>query len=652
MSENNFSFNYGGKAFDTIEMQKIASKSGNIVTLDYILPDGLKITRIETSYPEYDACEFVTFFENTSDKPSEIISDIRDCDCDLPLAGGREYKFTAYIPDKAKATRVYSPKGSTWEADEFFCDADTYGGNNFANHIYVGQTKKYSNCGGRSSDGKAPFFDVFTENGGIIVAVGWSGQWNCEITRDFDFVNVKSGIENTHFRLFPHEKLRTSSAVIMNYSGERVDGHNKWRRLVKHHFSLIGKQGRGDNIPVCAGFWGGMADNDIIKRLNIIKENEIPFECVWMDAGWYGGDAVGESPDEFEGDWASHTGDWRVNTAHPNGLVDIAEAIHKNGMKFLLWFEPERVIKGTPVFLEHPEYFITLENENNSLLNLGNDDAWQYCFDMLSEKISALGLDCMRQDFNFRPLPYWCSADAEDRQGITEIKYIIGLYRLWDELLKKFPSLIIDNCASGGNRIDIETLRRSVPLWRSDMACPANYPTEYNQLHNVSFASWMPYSGTSTGRVYGQYQSRSAYAGALTTNYTFSSRDDFGADGEKVHSLKAAIEEYKKVREYFYADIYPLSEITTANDIWFAVQYNRPEKSDGIVQIFKRENSRGITYGYRLRGLNPDKKYVFTDADGGEEITLDGKFLAENGFEVTIREQRKAKLYFYSEKSE
>lgn len=86
--------------------------------------------------------------------------------------------------------------------------------------------------------------------------------------------------------------------------------------------------------------------------------------------------------------------------------------------------------------------------------------------------------------------------DADDRKGITEIKHIMGLYRLWDALLERFPHLIIDNCASGGRRIDIETLRRSVPLWRSDAQCSANYPPEWAQVHNMTFSVWMPYSGT------------------------------------------------------------------------------------------------------------------------------------------------------------
>ena len=116
--------------------------------------------------------------------------------------------------------------------------------------------------------------------------------------------------------------------------------------------------------------------------------------------------------------------------------------------------------------------------------------------------IEKLNIDCYRQDFNFQPLEYWRNNDASDRRGITEIKHINGLYKLLDALLDKFPNLLIDNCASGGRRIDIETLRRSIPLWRSDLMCPANYDIEATQCHNLSYNMWIPYSGTSSGRLY------------------------------------------------------------------------------------------------------------------------------------------------------
>jgi hypothetical protein len=67
-----------------------------------------------------------------------------------------------------------------------------------------------------------------------------------------------------------------------------------------------------------------------------------------------------------------------------------------------------------------------------------------------------------RNDFNMDPLPYWRAADAPDRQGITEIRYVEGLYAMWDEIRAKTSGTVPDDCASGGRRIDLEMCIRSI----------------------------------------------------------------------------------------------------------------------------------------------------------------------------------------------
>ena len=90
----------------------------------------------------------------------------------------------------------------------------------------------------------------------------------------------------------------------------------------------------------------------------------------------------------------------------------------------------------------------------------------------------------------------------------------------------------------GGRRIDIETLRRSIPLWRSDYQCTANYDIEASQCHNQTFNLWMPYSGTSTGRPYDEYRVRSPYTAAMTTNYSWAEMESFCDTEEKVEFIK------------------------------------------------------------------------------------------------------------------
>ena len=643
-----FSFKLGGmNAWDSDYKSEVTSV-GNEVTTVYLFDGGIKITNIAKKYDKFGAYEWVNYIENTSEQPSEIISDLWDCDCTLPLKYEENRKWEAYFPETKTATKVYAPTGSVWSKTEFSCDIDTIRDNCRINHIYPGDTKEYSASGGRSSEERAPFFNVHKDGEGYILALGWTGQWKAEISRANDSVTFKSKIEDTFFRLMPGEKLRTSSVVIMPYKCDVADSHNKWRRLVKEHFSLIGKEGRDQNGPLCAGIWGGMKTQSVLNRIETIKKNALPFEYIWMDAGWYGIDTK-PTPDEFEGDWGCHTGDWRVSPlVHPQGLKDVSKAVHDAGMKFLLWFEPERVIRTTPTAVAHPEYFLSNDNPNddNRLLNLGNEEAWQYCFETLSRLIDELNIDCYRQDFNFSPLAYWRKNDDPDRKGITEIKHINGMYRLWDELLKKFPHLIIDDCASGGRRIDIETLRRSIPLWRSDLYCPANYDIEGSQCHNQSFNLWMPYSGTGSGLEYDEYRIRSAYAAALACQYPWTEKEPFCDTEEKVNFIKKYTEEYLKVRPYFSEDFYPLTEQNEKLDVWCAMQFNRPRKNDGIIEVFRRENSPYETVCFMLRGLDETADYLFTDADGGE-FTLSGKELSQNGLKITVPEKRRAKIYFY-----
>ena len=647
-NEKIFNFKLDNKNIWEVDYKLDIEEKKNTTIRTYNFLGGIKVTNIIKRYEMYNAYEWVNYYENTGDIPTDIISDLWDCYCTLPMKHEESKGKTAYLPDINEETKIYTPNGSTSALNDFECNPDEQKGNKYVNHIYPGQTKRYSTSGGRSSDGHAPFFNINKGGMGYVFAIGWSGQWMCEVEREEDSIHFRSKIENTYFRIMPGEKFRASSIVIMPYEGDFYDANNKWRRMVKEEFSLIGRDGREQHGPLCTSIWGGMKSSSILERLDAINKNKLPFEYIWMDAGW-SGISTKPSPDEYEGDWFTRVGDWRVSPLiHPGGLKDVSKTIHDMGMKFLLWFEPERGRRNNPVAIEHPEYFLSGNNPNNPnrLLNLGDKNAWNYCFNTISELIEQIGIDCYRQDFNFAPLEYWNRNDDPDRMGITEIKHINGMYALWDALLEKFPNLIIDNCASGGRRIDIETLRRSVPLFRSDFQCPANYHEKGSQCHHMNYNMWMPYSGNGGGRIYDEYRIRSAYASSLTTNYFYSEKESYCDTPEKVNFMKKYTEEYLRVRPYFSEDFYPLTEYSEKEDVWCAMQFDRPAEDDGIIQVFKRENSPYETARFFLRGIDINKQYLFTDIDEGEFV-ISGKELKENGLLLKISEKRKAKIYFY-----
>ena len=186
-------------------------------------------------------------------------------------------------------------------------------------------------------------------------------------------------------------------------------------------------------------------------------------------------------------------------------------------------------------------------------------------------------------------------------------------------------------------------LRRSIPLWRSDLECPANFPVCGVQAHHISFNLWMPYSGSGSGRLYDTYRMRSAYDGSMTTNYCYSQRNDFGGDPEKLAWLRKYVEEARKVQPYFSEDFYPLTEVSDKEDVWSAAQFNRPENGDGIVQVFRRDAAPYTECEFTLRGLENDMTYIFTDADTDETTEQKGG----EALRVRMPEKHLAKIFFY-----
>ena len=244
------------------------------------------------------------------------------------------------------------------------------------------------------------------------------------------------------------------------------------------------------------------------------------------------------------------------------------------------------------------------------------------------------------------PLPYWRKNDAPDRRGITEILHINGLYRLWDALLAEFPHLLIDNCASGGRRIDIETLCRSMPLWRSDAQCPANHSSMITQCHALTFPQWLPYSGTGAGRECEGYRLRSAYAPALSFTHFYYENKPYCANEEQCASLQRYLAEFCRVRPYLSEDFYPLTAHGTQNDIWCAVQYDRPTEHDGVILAYRRENSPFDRATLPMKAVDPTATYRFTDVNG-VSFTVDGEKLAVDGLVLILPQKRMSNVLFY-----
>lgn len=569
-------------------------------------------------------------FENLGERDTGRLSRICDLD-DVFCFEEDVFHPACRLPETF--LRVWNMAGSTCSDEDFFPSARP---------LFHGKSLDYGAPRGRSSEETAPFFDLNRGEEGVILAIGWSGQWFCSFERGRKDVRVRAGIPDLSFYLRPGEKIRTASVLVLPYSAGQDAAHNALRAVMRARMPAAL---RGRQLPLSFFAWGGATTEHMLKEISFVRENKLPYEALWIDAGWYGTSKL-SCDNAFEGDWNMHTGDWRVNPLHhPDGLKEVAAAAKEAGLEVILWMEPERVVTGTPHFAAHPEMYLrTRWAVNENMLNLGRKDAEDYFVDTVSRFVEELGISCLRQDFNMDPLPLWRENDEEGRQGLTQIKHIAGLYSAWDRLLEKYPNLYIDNCASGGRRIDIETLRRSVPLWRSDSNCVFDVPPETMQNHNEGLSWWVPCAGLSAGRKRdGIARVRSAHAAALVSEY-YCEEESFPR-GEEAEEIRGQLEEYLRVRPLISTDYYPVFGFGRDNLCWAGWQYHDPERDEGFLAAFRRSECLCDRAVVSLRAVDPAAEYEVTEEGKGAKV-CSGKALSK-GMRLTIGEKGGSLLLRY-----
>ena len=574
---------------------------------------GLKLSCESEVFADFPAVEWIIKLRNEGIEDTPILKDVNSLDVQLTRKEGGE--FVLHHALGSDASRMdFAPLNTP---------------------LPPSKQLRLAPVGGRSSNTLAfPFFNIEAVGEGVMFGIGWSGQWAAEFLRDEGrSLRIRAGMEFLHLKLHEKEEIRTPRIMLLFWRGnDRMRGHNLLRRfLLAHHTPQ--KDGTPMLGPLACNGGSGMFD----EANRATEENQIALakryrqygldtEYFWIDAGW------------FEGRWPNGVGNWFVRKdGFPKGLRPVSNALRAMGLGLILWFEPERVYRGTWIDRKHPDWVLRLPGNPNGLLDLGNPEARCWLTEHVSEMIESEGIDIYRQDFNMDPLPFWRRADETDRQGITEIRHIEGLYTFWDDLLSRHPGLIIDNCASGGRRIDLETTSRSIPLWRTDYQYfePNGY-----QSHTYGLSLYLPCSGTGSG-YQDAYSFRSSMNSALILGW------DIYAQGFPVDQARRLIAEYKRIRHLFHGDFYPLTAHSTSDDVWISYQFHREDLGQGMFLTFRRPKSPYLTARLRLGGLNPQARYELHFEDTDERRTLTGEELSK-GIDVTIEESPGSLLVTYN----
>jgi len=537
---------------------------------------GLVATWRAEVFHDWPAMEFRWIFTNEGKTPSKPLTHVEALDLNANL-GNRPF------------TVLHSFGGSAART----MDDPNLG---FALKEANGGVTILSGNAGRSSDRDLPFFLVHARNPdeGIFIGVGWSGQWKATIdgSKSKQGLHITTEMPDMNLALPPGEKILSPSILLGAYQGGMSKGSNTLRRLLyAKYVPLLG--GEKPPAPVSWNSWftfeNGISESLLEKQADGAAQAGIEYFCI--DAGW------------FEGEFPNGVGNWTVDkNKFPRGLGPIGDYVAKKGMKLGLWFEPERVGPNTQLVREHPEWV------HGDLVDLGNKDAREWIFAMMKSFIDEGHVRWIRFDFNTAPLPNWNATDAPDQRGLTQIRHVLGLYELLDRLMKDYPDLLIEGCASGGRRIDLETIKRSHTFWKSDETASLLVM----RFHETGGNTFLPgvLLNTNLFPKNVPFDVQSIFGGPLGLRC-----DWMKLDAKSLDRITKEITLYKKLRSLLNEDYYPL--IPQSRDLtnWVGWQFDDPARGEGYIVVLRPDASPYPLAGIALRGLDPGATYTLTPLD-------------------------------------
>ena len=618
LTSNNFPFTFkvDGKEFNPEEWERLPTLEDYETDSDrktdeiaFVSKDGLKVTIEATLFRENPTCQWTVYIKNTGNGNSGVISDFYALDSSFSTGDAE----------------VYYSMGSDTAASDF----------SLIKKSLTSFARKFSGNEGKPTEKYLPYFNINGENGGIILGIGWTGQWAASLSEKDGMTDISVKQEHFEAYLLPGEEVRSPLVSVSFYDNENpLKGFNIFRNWITDCVYPENVAQDVYTVMEVAGPMSTRTSDEIIEILDSFDDSVYAdTDAFWMDAGWY----------EYNEGWYDGVGNWTVDTSrYDNGISELSGYAKEKGLGHVLWYEPERVFPGTQfhnIGAEHDEWLI-YGSGDNIMWNLANEDAFTYYCEYLLNSMKENGVTIYRQDFNFAPLEYWQNADKDfydGRTGICENHYVTNLYRFLDYLTENIDGLIIDNCASGGKRLDLEMTYRSIPFWRSDYNCAVHYNLfEATQSQTYGLSFWLPISGTALN-MQSEYSSRSAVMPLFLMDFFAHKVPDFSF--------------YKEQREFMTGKYYPLDFGSFDKNKMLAMQYSDDDGLSGTALIYKRADVSDSEYTVKFNGLVAEKCYDVYDIDNPEKIySVTGNELMDKGLTIALPDAEKAIILMYNAK--
>ena len=573
-------------------------ENGKAQSLVLYLADRNGAARLTLVYSIFEDCDCITRFAIVKNQGSEPVTLQRLMSMQLDLRTRGKQKILSFHGEWA---REMQPCETMLESGSFQMESTTGFSSNKANPFFVcGEVdtgEDYGTCCG--------FNLIYSGNHRETVECNGYGR-----------VRILQGIHPDFLEKVLNEgESFFSPEAVMTFSREGYGGISRnMHQFVREH--IVRGTWKKKERPVLINSWEAMYfDVKQRKLLKLAKQAaSVGIELFVLDDGWFG---------ERENDQKA-LGDWQDNRDKlPDGLAGLSAKIHAMGLKFGIWVEPEMISEDSNLYRQHPEYAVKIqgkahaEGRNQMLLDLTRTEVQDRIIADMSDVFQRGNVDYVKWDMNRNLSDYYSTSLSREQQGEFAHDYLLGLYRVLGELTRRFPDVLFEGCASGGNRFDLGILCYMPQLWVSDCTdavarakiqngCSYGYPQSVMGAHVSSCPNHQ------TLRVTPLY-SRFAVACGGILGYECNLCD---LSGEELAKIREEITLYKSWRKVLqFGKMYRLHGLSRegAHDTdvirWNFVSEDQ-DKAVGI--LLNGLASANDTYRYfKTKGLDDTKQYHF-----------------------------------------
>ncbi|MEN8078303.1 alpha-galactosidase [Clostridioides difficile] len=370
-------------------------------------------------------------------------------------------------------------------------------------------------------------------------------------------------------------------------------------------------------------------NNEKIKK--IAKEaSNLGIELFVLDDGWFG---------ERNNDDCS-LGDWFVNEEKiKGGLNSLATDINEMGMQFGLWFEPEMISPKSKLYEQHPDWCIHIEGRLRSqarrqlILDLSRDEVCDAVIEMLTNVLKSAPISYVKWDMNRNMTEIGSPAWPAKKQKEIAHRYMLGLYKILENITSNFPNILFESCSGGGGRFDGGMLYYMPQTWTSD-------DTDAIERLKIQEGTSLVYPTSTMGSHVSAIPNHQVNRMTpLNTRGVVAMAGSFGYElditkmtEEEKQEVKSQVEFYKNIRSTVqFGDLYRLKSSFDSNEAAW-MNLSKDGKNAVVSYVKKYAEPNVIPRRLKVKALDKNSLYEVVETGeifGGDELMYIGLEIGE-----------------------